>query len=72
MDVYTAIARIIAESLAVGNGILSHLINMPANASGPLDPNITLTGSGLEFISDIAVAATKASSIMSTTFAALF
>ena len=72
MDIYTAIVRLITESLAVQNGILNHLVSLPVNATEPLDPNITLTGSGLQFLEDIAVAATRAGDILCDMFQALF
>jgi hypothetical protein len=72
MDIYTAIARLFAESLAIGNGILAHLVSVPVNASGPLDPNITLTTSGADLVSDLWAAATMATSILSSMFGSLF
>jgi hypothetical protein len=72
MDIYTAITRIIVESLAVANGTLSTLVSLPANASGPLDSNITLTGPGAQFVGDIAVTAIRAGNILCDMFEALF
>ena len=72
MDIYTAIARITVESLAVANGMLSSLVNMPANTTGPLDPNITLTNSGLQLVERVAGAATGAANILCDMFGALF
>jgi hypothetical protein len=72
MDIYTVTVRLIAESLTVINGTLSHLVNMPANASGPLDPNITMTDSGLLFVQRIAGAAVGAANILCDMFEALF
>ena len=72
MDIYTAIFRLIAESLAIQNGILNHLVSLPSNVTGPLDPNITLTSSGLQFVRDIAVAATRAGDMLCDVFQVLF
>jgi len=72
VDIYTVIARIIMDSLAIANGTLRQMINLPANSSGPLDPNITLTNSGVEFVNHIAAAAAQASSILCDTLEALF
>ena len=72
MDIYTAVVRLIAGSLAVQDGILNYLVSLPVNATGPLDPNITLSGSGLQFVEDIAVAATRSGDILCDMFQALF
>jgi hypothetical protein len=72
MDIYTAITRIIVESLAVASGTLSTLVTLPANATGPLDSNITLTDPGAQFVKDIAVAAIRAGNILCDMFEALF
>jgi len=72
MDIYTVIVRLAVELLAVENGILNALVSLPTNATGPLDPNATLTGSGLQFVEDIAVAATRAGDMLSDVFRVLF
>lgn len=72
MDIYAAMARLIAESLAIGNGILAYLVSIPENATGPLDPNITLTASGAGLAGDLWAAATAATSILSSVFGSLF
>lgn len=72
MDIYTAMARLLAESLAMGNGILAYLVSVPQNATGPLDPNITLTASGASLVGDLWAAATTATSILSSMFGSLF
>jgi hypothetical protein len=72
MDIYTVIARVTVESLAIANGMLGSIVNMPANATGPLDTNITITSSGLQFVDRIAGAAVGAASIMCDMFGALF
>jgi hypothetical protein len=72
LDIYDALARIMVESLAVANGGLSHLVNLPANASGPLDPSITLTGSGGQLVQDIAAAVIGAGNILCDMMGALF
>jgi hypothetical protein len=72
MDIYTAMARLFAESLAIGNGLLAYLVSVPVNATGPLDPNITLTASGAGLVSDLWAAATAATSILNSMFGSLF
>lgn len=72
MDIYTAITRVVVEVLAVSSGTLSHLVTIPPNASGPLDPNITLTSPGVDLVGHLAAMAIKASDIACDTFAALF
>jgi hypothetical protein len=72
MDIYTAIARITVESLTIANGMRNHLVNMPANASGPLDGNITMTTTGLQFVEQVAGVAVGAGNILCNMFGALF
>jgi hypothetical protein len=60
------------ESLAVANGMLGSIVNMPANAAGPLDANITMTSSGLQFVESVAGAALGAGNILCNMFGALF
>ena len=72
LDIYTAIVRIMVESLAVANGMLGSMVNMPANTAGPLDANITMTSSGLQFVESIAGTAVGAGKILCDMFGALF
>jgi hypothetical protein len=72
MDIYTAIARITVESLTIANEMLSGLVNMPANASGPLDGNITMTSSGFQFVQQMASVAVGAGNILCDVFGTLF
>ena len=72
MDIYTAMTNIVVEVLAVSRGLLSHLVTLPANTSGPLDPNATLTGAGSSLVQDIATAALNTANILCDTFEALF
>jgi len=72
MDIYTVIVRLLAESMAVANGTLANLVNMPANATGALDPAITTTTSGTVFVQQIAGAAIGAANILCDMLEALF
>lgn len=72
MDIYTVTVRLIVECLAVAQDTLGNLVYMPENATGPLDSGITLTGSGLRFVEQIAGAATGAGNILCDMFEALF
>jgi hypothetical protein len=72
MDIYTVFVRLVAESLALTNGTLANLVNMPENATGPLDPNITLTTSGLQFVQQVAGAAIGVGNTLCDMFEALF
>ena len=67
-----AIVRILAEVVAVGNGIVSNWVNLPAGANSPLDTNATLTASGSELVGYIGSAAVLVSDIMSDVVGALF
>jgi hypothetical protein len=57
MSFVDLIVTLIADSLAGINAWLSSYVNMPANATGPLDPNITLTPLGTDFVLQMARAA---------------
>jgi len=44
----------LADFLASTDAFLSGFVSMPINATGPLDPNITLTDSGVEWVHELA------------------
>ena len=50
MTIYEAIIRIMAEALSLSNAVFARWVSMPANATGPLDPNITLTQTGTDLV----------------------
>ena len=45
---------LLADVLSGANTILTTYVDMPANATGPLDPNITLTFLGNDFVHELA------------------
>ncbi len=72
MDIYTATTRIVAEVLALSHGLLNHLVTLPSNASGPLDPDVTLTTGGSQLVQHVAEAAVNTANILCDMFEALF
>ena len=48
---------LMSDFLLSTNTYLAAYVNMPVNATGPLDPNITLTALGGDFIDNLAKAA---------------
>ena len=72
MAIYDAIFNIAAASLTLSNGLLAQWVSIPANASGPLDPNITMTAPGAELVRHVAAAAVNASNILCNVFEVLF
>ena len=71
MEIGGLIRTVIAQFLTLAEGILENWVNVTANASGPLDPNITLTSSGNALAESIATVAVRAADIMYTIFEAL-
>lgn len=67
-----ALVRMLAEALTIGNAILGAWLNVPDNAAGPLDPSVTLSGSGSDLAGYIASSAFTASNIISVMVDALF
>lgn len=57
----------LADFLAFADGYLGMWVNMPANVSGPLDPNITLTGPGVELVHQLAQVAISWSGTLALT-----
>ena len=72
MTIYDAIVRMMAEGLALGNAVLAHWVSMPANATGPLDPNITLTETGTDLVQYLQSAAVQAGNIACVVVSSLF
>jgi hypothetical protein len=72
VNIYDAIVRIMAEALALSNAVMAHWVSMPANATGPLDPNITLTATGTDLAQYLASAAVHTSDIVCVVVGALF
>ena len=64
MSIYDAIIRIMAEALALSNAVLAHWVNIPTNATGPLDPDITLSASGTDLVQYLASSAVHTSDIV--------
>ena len=72
MTIYDAIIRMMAEALALSNAVLAHWVSMPANATGPLDPNITLTETGTDLVQYLQSSAVQAGDIVCVVVDALF
>ncbi len=72
MSITDSFVRILAEALTVGNGIMNAFVNLPTNAAGPLDPDITVRASGNELVTYLASSALKASDMICVVFSALF
>ena len=72
MSVSHYLVRILAEVLVVGNGILDAWVDLPANGAGPLDPNVTVIGSGSDLVEYLASSAVITSDIVCSVMNALF
>lgn len=72
MDIYDLFINIIVQVLHSANDTLGKWVNIPANATGPLDANITLTTSGTELVSNIATYAIGFANRLVTIFETLF
>jgi hypothetical protein len=72
MIIYDLLINILAQVLALTNGTLGNWVNVPANATGPLDPNITLTTAGSGLVESIAKLAVSLGDILSTIVQTLF
>jgi len=72
MDIYTLLTYILGKLLALTNSTLGEWVNVPANATGPLDPNTTLTTGGTDLVGYIATLATEAVNILCTIVRTLF
>jgi hypothetical protein len=72
MDIYDLFINIMAQVLALTNATLGNWVNVPANATGPLDPNIILTTAGGGLVENIAMLAVNLGDILSTIVHTLF
>jgi hypothetical protein len=72
MSIYDLFINILAQVLALTNATLGNWVNMPANATGPLDANITLTVYGTHLVENIATFATEFANMVVTIFGTLF
>ena len=72
MDIYTLLTYILGKLLALTNSTLGEWVNVPSNATGPLDANITLTASGAGLVEHIATLAIEVANMMCTIAQTLF
>lgn len=72
MNIYDAIIRMMAEALGLSNAVLAHWVSIPANATGPLDPNISLTGTGTDLVQYLQSSAVHAGDILCVVVNSLF
>jgi hypothetical protein len=72
MNIYDLFINIMAQVLALANGTLGEWVNVPSNATGPLDANITLTVCGTDLVGNIATFAIEFANLVVTIFGTLF
>jgi hypothetical protein len=72
VTIYDSMIRTLAEVVGLGDALLGHWVGIPANASGPLDPNITLTETGTHLVQYLASFAAQASNMICAVLDALF
>ena len=72
MDMYDVIIQNLGAFLAMVNQTMSHWIDLPANATGPLDPSITLTAEGVGITHNIAFGAIQFSIMICQALDAMF
>ena len=72
MSIYDTIVHMMAEALALSNAVLARWVSMPANATGPLDPNITLTATGTDLVQYLQSSVVHTSDIVCVVLDALF
>ena len=72
MDIYDLLIENLGMWLAIAHRALAVWIDVPANASGPLDPSITLTGAGQAMVNTIALTAIDLSHGLVEAVASLF
>jgi hypothetical protein len=54
MSLCDLLTAVMADLLAGTHAIMTAYVNVPANAAGPLDPNIALTSLGTDLVSELA------------------
>ena len=72
MGIYDLLVENLGMWLAIANQTLSYWIELPANATGPLDPSITLTSAGQGAVWEIAKTAIELSQALVEAGATLF
>lgn len=72
MDTVQILVENLGMILALANQTMSYWMVIPTNATGPLDPNITLTNAGLNVVWELANAAIGLSSVMAEALEVLF
>jgi hypothetical protein len=72
MDIYDLILRLSAEVLALTNNTLAYFVDMPANATGPLDPAAGLTIPGVELVQHLASSGVVATQMLCQVMESLF
>jgi hypothetical protein len=72
MNIYDLLITNLGMWLAIANQTLGYWMTVPANATGPLDPSITLTSAGQGVVGDIAFAAIQISQALAEFVVTLF
>ena len=71
MDFTDAAIKLIGDFLGGINVTLSYYVDLPANATGPLDPSIKLTDLGVDFVHELARLAVAWSATVAATIDSL-
>ena len=72
MEIYDSYVNILEQALLAAGHILDLWVNIPVNATGPLDPNVALTDSGATLVQNLASIALSTSSTLCVIFSGLF
>lgn len=72
MDTVQILVENLGMMLALANQTMSQWMVIPANATGPLDPNITLTSEGFNIVLQIANLAVALSNVLGEALEVLF
>ena len=72
MDTVQLLIENLGMFLALANQTMSHWMVVPANATGALDPNITLTSEGFNIASQLADLAIALSNVLGEALELLF
>jgi hypothetical protein len=72
MDIVQLLIENLGMMLAIANQTMSQWMVIPFNATGPLDPDVTLTSEGFMVVSELSNAAIGLSNILAEALEILF